>query len=591
MREGTTTWVGVDTETPLKRDGYLKSVVNRTFRNYANKTRPPFVEMNVSFYDEEDENVFRNGSIKGIKFFKGTKRKTNPFIVVCVHDRILAGLITPNAIVFYPAIYKGLSIKAEKAFFCKAEDVLVFQNGVDYPLYWRGGFTPGNPLEQMKAIYESSFVGSSPMMLGKMMVYCHGRIFLVDDNDLVYASDHIYSQGITLNSNEAVLKFSESFYPSSGDGFSAISEMEEVTGICAVKKSGTLTGHGEVFVLCRNGAYSIDPTPVRNQWTAQSIQKTLFIGSGCSAYDSLVNAGEDIFYRDSEGHISSIRFSYSQLSSDYQADSLSQDVDKYLSYDKSQLMDFSKSIFTNGRLLFSTAIEAKESTLGGSHIFSNGLLPVDFKRSETKMRFEGLWTGPRVSHMSNAFSCGVKFPVFTSFDTDGVNRIYTMGEIGDDFVNGESKKIVSFYIQKKLFHSNEKELPISKKMIKTHEFLYEDQKGEFSVESLASPNGSKCFYQLMKPKTFGFSCVEFDKKTCLPVESSELNNFIIGEKPCDDLKQSQWYDVATVIRGNVSIISDIVSAEITKTETSSSCKLNSNKCCGFEEEQTFNNQF
>lgn len=591
IRDGTKSFLGVDTETDVRRPGYLKRVVNRTFRNYANKTRPPFSEIDLVFYDKEDENVYRNGAVTGMCYYRGIRNKTNAFLIVAVNDRILAGMITPDSIIFYPAIHKGINIDRQNSFFCKAEDILVFQNGKDYPLFWRGGFN-GAALSQMKPVYESSFVQSFPMMVGNIMVYCHGRIFIATENDLVYASDHIYSQGISLDSNEAILRFQESTYPSGGDGFGATSDMDQITGLSSVKKIGALTGHGEVFALCRNGAFSIDPTPVRSQWTAQSIQKTLFIGKGCSAYDSVLNIGDDIMYRDSDGHISSIKFSSNQNSAEYESDSMSQDVDLYLSYDNNPLIGHSKSVLDDGRALFTCVLELEESILGGTHIFSNAIVPIDFSRTENRFRFEGIWTGPRVTHCCNIFSGGTKLSVFSSFDTDKQNRLYRLDKKGSgDFSNGKKLPIVSMYLQNNLFHSTEIN-DVSTKKVKKQDVIYKDATGKIKIKSSIAKDGSSCFKPLLKEVVKGTDgCMVFGKDGCGIKQISSHSGSITSENACSDIQSAVWYDLLTEVEGNVTIVSDVLSGEQDKTETSYSAPCEKEESCCDERQTKFNNQF
>ena len=123
----------------------------------------------------------------------------------------------------------------------------------------------------MNPVYSSSFVKGNPMMIGNLMIYAHGRIFVATENDLVYASDHIYSQGISLGSQEAVLSFKESTYPSSGDGFGSPSDMLSITAMSSLRSSGTIEGYGDIAVFCQNGVFTIDPSLPRNEWTNNRI--------------------------------------------------------------------------------------------------------------------------------------------------------------------------------------------------------------------------------------------------------------------------------------------------------------------------------
>ena len=82
------------------RASFLSKAINRTIIRGMNEVRPPFSEIEVKFLDAEDEYMFRNGAITGMKFYSGEPPLFQPFLIVAVGDRILAGYIRPNSIQF-----------------------------------------------------------------------------------------------------------------------------------------------------------------------------------------------------------------------------------------------------------------------------------------------------------------------------------------------------------------------------------------------------------------------------------------------------------------------------------------------------------
>jgi hypothetical protein len=574
IRDGSKQFIGVDTVSSSRRNGFLSDMVNRTLRGEKNQTRPPFKQWNTYFYDSEDKEVFSYGAIKGCFFYRGTRRRTSSFVIIAVHDRLLAGRIAGSSIIFEKAILKGIDSTRQSAHFCKAENILVYQNGKDFPSYWLG-----DPAVEAKPIYMSSYVDSFPMMIGNLMVYAHGRIFLATENDLVYASDHLYSQGIALEQNEAVLKFKESTYPSSGDGFGAPSDMQGISGIAALKKSGLKEGYGEVIVLCQNGAFVIDPTPIRNEWTASNIQQTMFIGTGCSAYGSVVNIGDDLFYRDQESNVSTLKFA-AQSNSSFESSSLSDEVSKYAGVDTTSLIKFSKSIFHDRRLLTTCGIEMSSSKLGGNHIYAKGMVALDFYEKQANYRWDGLWTGPRVVDCCSVFSDGVKSSCFASHDSDGVNRLYYLSKgSGDDESNGVKKSIVSFYTQKKLFHSTELS-NVGQKLLTGHFIKYSDLSGEAEIESFFSESGNNRSYPFIKSASMSNDdCGEASK--CKINLTFNRNGDIVTEDICGNNQRGYSFDVTTVIRGSLSIVFDYVSAEVSEdhTSTTKNCSIKKENYC------------
>lgn len=560
VRDGSKLFLGVDTESGNRTSGILSDLVNRTLRNQKNDTRPPFIEWTTLFYDKEDEYTFRNGAVKGVFFYKGTVRNTPAFLIIAVHDRILAGRIVGRSIIFEPAIYVGINSSRQSAHFCRAENILVYQNGKDFPLYWLGDQT-----KQMQPVYNSSFVGTHPMIIGNLMVYSHGRIFVATENDLVYASDHIYSQGISQGSQEAILSFNESTYPSSGDGFGAPSDMLSITGMASLRSSGSLEGYGDIAVFCQNGVFTIDPSLARNEWTNNRIQKTLFTGVGCSAYSTVRDNGGDVFFRDSDGNLSSLKFSSTKVGGSYNQTPFSHDIAKYLNRDTTSLIRFSRSIKVDNRMLTTCAIVQEKSILGGFHIFAKGIAVIDFQERSRDFRWDGLWTGPRVTDCCSVFANGSVKSCFISHDSDGINRIYDLAQSRGDDVNSKGpKKIVSFYSQSKIFHSNELSNTAIKRLTK-HSVSYSDLYGSISVSSSVKITGEKNCMTLIDNKQAGHDGCSISSGECNNLLTYEGFGDIVTHSLCG-VKEGYSFDVTTSITGSAIIVSDLISAEDSGTE-------------------------
>ena len=440
--------VGVDTsrDIPNKADRSvsLSRAINRSMGRLLNDTRPPFIELEVKFQSTEDEETFRNAAISGMKYYTGEPPLFSSFLIVVVGDLILAGYIKPNSIEFF-RIYKGIDPQWMHSFFGQALNILTWNNGKDLPLYWTG-----NPLEQFKPVYQSAYVKGAPMIVSNLSTFANGRLHVCTPFNLVYSSDFIYAQGLAIEQRESVLSFSESQYPSSGDGFGAPSEMGQISGIVTIPQSNTLNGHGDIMVMCRNGAFSIATNrKIRNEWTSDTeMQKTVIVGKGCIAHDSIVLFANQLMYRDSIGGISSLNLDISNFQNNTEMDEVSQYASRYLDYDiNSSDVRFATSVISDRRMLSSVAHMKEESTMMGIHRYGRGLVSAVKQKqgNKTVIGWEGMWTGirPVASAFTNVGN--VSRTIFASYDEDGKNRLYYLDETsrGDDFSDGKHVPIIS----------------------------------------------------------------------------------------------------------------------------------------------------
>lgn len=471
--------------------------VNITYRGDLASTRPAFREWNLKFFDSEDKEEFEKGNISGVYFYRGAYPFSTACIIVAVGNRILRGEVFGGTIEFFN-LYTGIDRKWQRSFFINAEEILVWQNGKDYPLYWDGKKT-----NKMKPVYSSSLVGNTPMPIGNIMTYAHGRIFVATEQDLVYASNHFYSQGIGADKREAVLKFSESTYPSSGDGFGAPSDLGQITYMNVVPRNPSTNGHGEVIVGCQNGWFAINPTLQRNEWTRNDIQTIVENGKGNASPTGAVIVNGDIWFRDTDNEISTLRTRITEDENDVGESSVGADVTRYLNYDTPGSIESTFSGMFNRYLFFTVGHKKEESYVEGVfHRFSTGMVVADINRGSSfdkrNIRWDGLWTGPRVTGMIQGIIGGMKKGFVFSYGTDGINRIFSISNERQDFLNKEYKKIKSHYLIGSLFDTKEPSSKTLERLSLTYKEVFEST--DISIDY--SSDSFECFSRLDE-KTIG----------------------------------------------------------------------------------------
>lgn len=484
----------------------MSRAVNRSTYRLLNETRPPFREIFLRFPSTEDEHIFRNAGLSGLKAYEGEYPLFSSFIIASVGDRVFAGYIKGNSIDFIK-IYQGIDPKYHFSFYCQALNILTHNDGKNPGLFWSG-----DPVQPMKRIYESAYVGDTPMPVSNLSVFAFGRIFPCTEQNLVYASDYMYSKSddLSLASREKVLRFKESTYPSSGDGFGAPASMGPITGIVAVPQSNTLNGFGDIWVVCRNGVFSISPNrKVRNSWTEDpEMQKFIFTGKGCAAPNSLCVFNNQIFYRDCSTEISSLNLDIARYQSLQGFTAISREVDHYTDYDRNlDNIQYTSSASTDSRMLVSVSHRKEISVEMGVHRYGDGIISSCIQKTESGpcMAWEGLWTGIRPTGMAVSTVGNTKRLYISSFDHDKQNRIYLLEEsrTGDDILLTENKRIKSKFSYSSLFSDIGQPTPIIRKQLQR-------------VEALILKG--------LKPSlTFSFSKDGDDKKTRVEIPLTETS--------------------------------------------------------------------
>ena len=469
-------YYGVDTypimPTRSSRSVFSHRAVNRSSYKLINDTRPPFIEIQLKFQSTEEEYTFRNAAITGVKFYEGEVSLFSSFLIVTVGDRIFAGYIKPGFIEFF-TIYKGIDPQWMHQFFCQALNIITFNNSNDFPLYWTGDI-----VKPAKFVYDSAYTQGSPMRISNVAAYAHGRMFTATKENLLYASNFILSQGLGIEKREAVLSYTESEYPSSGDGFGAPSEMGQITGVTSIPQSNTLNGHGDVIVTCRNGMFSIAPNrKLRNQWTEDpEMQKYVLMGKGCVSHNSIAQFANQIFYRDSNGGISSLMMDIANYQQQSELQSVSTPVDYYTDYDKnSPDIQFCHSLVTDRRMIMGVNYNREKSSHMGVHRFASGMVSACLQmiNGKTTMQWEGLWTGPRITGSAVTNIGNSKRTIVSSYDSDKQNRLYYLGELErtDDFTNNAHRKIRSSVTYSGVFFDEAQDSQIVPKRIEQVEAL------------------------------------------------------------------------------------------------------------------------
>lgn len=590
---------GVDTKSnpSLIRDRVLAiDSVNRSYRGGTNDTRPPFQLLNLVFDTEIDRERFEKGSLTGLKWYNGVPPYTRSHIVATVGKYIFAGQMI-GITAYMKVIYSGLDDKYIHQFMAQGETILVINDGKNEGLYWNGQTT------HVKKISESSLINNSngvpkPMPIGNICIYAHGRFWILTESGLLYAGDHLYSQGNSA-SDEALLRFSESAYPSSGDGFTAPAEWGDARALAVIPRDPSTNGHGEIICFHENGAYAVTPLDDRNQWTLNNIQQTVITGLGACSPWAVTTINSDIFFRRSDKHIASFRDSLNQKASSLQMRSIGGEIESYLKFDTDESLKLSMAVKDDDRLIFTVNHKTvRNLEYGGKHRYAEGMVVFDMSSgtasSPDQISWDGLWTGPRVTGVAQAMFGSEKRGIFSSYDSDGINRLYIIRRHrGDDIVGDGEKKIISMYSFGNMFDgvNTDSSGPPQIFSLSGSIILYSDCVKSAKISADFRSGYSKNWFELYKSAEIGLN--PNDDALIFDVSSGQFNP---GSPTCSVTEKISQisgvaFDARIKIEGTVSIRVNLLTAERNDMTTSRTASCSGNAKLIEDEYHYFQYQF
>lgn len=517
--DGSDAVVAIDADT---HPSYLpatfdSSAVNRTYRGGIRRTRPPFTEIQLTG-DADDVEAFKAGNFQGAYAYSSVKYGSSDGIAVSVAGSIYF-LSISNSSASVTKIADGNDPTLMHTWFCQAEDRLYIQNGKQLALSWGG--TTDVPYRLNPILNQ--------MPVGTVMEYAHGRVWVSDRTNRIFASDIIFGTGFTETTNTQ--SFTEQTYWNEGGSFTPPTKLGSITGMKVMPYIGANTrGQGELVVLCERGAFTLDGSISRTSWIDTGIQRVALFGRGCTSPWSTVSVNNELFFRSDDGW-SLFRNSQSEFNGTLAYRKLSREVNKWVSKDTPWMRQFASAMFFDNRIICTVSpytVSNKDTSMG-LHRPHRGMVVLDLDQTTAtspdggiSFRWNGLWTGPRPTQLLTANISGVKRAFAFSFDEDNKNHLYELREDGeDDFVDGTSKKIKSYFITKRYdFADSGKTNKFYTKGLNGGSLFASEISDEVSISASFRTDSYPCWNELMPKITFG--CSNADKEGCTAEFSEHL---------------------------------------------------------------------
>ena len=464
------------------------SAVNRSFRGGRNLCRPGLSQLRLSFDTDESRVAFELGAISGACGYRSWRGISDSQIVVCVHDRILAG--TPyGGEIRFRTIKTGLTVGCLMGWFAQVNDRIYFQNDIDEPVGWDGigfAYRPGGSTDNLP--------------IGSAMFYGMGRLAVIAQKDYMILSDHVYGNGVS--STDGAEKFIEYQYYSDLGAIGSYAELGSPVGITSLPVMDSANGSETYLVVCPNGFWTFDPSGARADWLYSLRQRKSFEGNGCPAPYGFTIVGSDLFYQSTDGGIESYRYVQSDNSQYWGRLPISNEVESYLSYTPPDRRRFVSMMSFDNRVVASVAIRMAPSSLGGWHRFGQGMIALDVSRSTVSestsgFSWDGLWTGPNPIQFVSLQGKYQRDSFVLSHDDDGVNRIYQFTDKRHDQFDGKRKNIVSFYDTPYYLTEFETNLDVYEKRVDDVKVVFGGLTADVAMAVKARVAGSPRFSELM----------------------------------------------------------------------------------------------
>jgi len=284
-------------------------------------------------------------------------------------------------------------------------ETLVIQDGQSNAILYNGSST------------RRAVTGEVPR--GKQMAYGNGRLWVTVDANNVVAGD------IRTNAAGSELLFTESTYLTGGGKLYFPSP---TTGMSFIP----VTGQSDYGVLLVFGARETNAIRAditsRDDWGRMPGFVTALLRSvGSSGQWPIVSVNQDLYWRDSNGGIRSIRNALADEAGPGSAP-ISREVSRLTDYDSQQLLPFCSGVYFDNRMLMtSSPYLLPNGGVGWKNIIPLDFAPLSSMGGKSQPAYDGKWNGLNFVKLMGGEFRG-KNRAFAIVTTDeGVNELWEFG--------------------------------------------------------------------------------------------------------------------------------------------------------------------
>jgi hypothetical protein len=523
--DGANVMVGQDADThpSYLPSSLVSSSINRTFRGGVNSTRPPFVELTLEDAEDNDGAVseLRSKNIQGMMAYAARTVGAYDGLLVAAGGSIyFIAIVSDTGFVY--RIHSGYNPYYFNTWFVQAENRVYIQNGQQNPLVWEG-----DPLVPCQTL--NPFQKKVPV--GTVMAYIHGRLFVANKFNEIYASDIIFGNNATDTTDTE--NFTETEYWAEGGSFLTPAALGNITGMFPMPSIGTNSrGQGELVVFCEKGAFAMPVSIPRAEWNNAPMQNITLTGRGSLSPWGLTGVNNQVWYRSSDGWAF-----YSNSQAEFQRSfayrKLSREVNRWVDQDTPSLIRYASAAYWNNYILMTVSpyVVFSSNENHGDHRPHRGFVVLDLDPASSAspdanltFRWNGIWTGINPIQVTKAFINNVERCFAFSYDNDGVNRLYEVKRAGtNDYVNGKNVKIISQFTTKRFnFAGDDLVGDFMLKEINGGELWASRIKEKVGLHVEYRPDSYPCWSDLQPYREFHCDYCTPEQENCEPAVSQEV---------------------------------------------------------------------
>ncbi len=339
------------------------------------------------------------GRVQGANYFS---RDGGQFIVSIwgqLHRILLTG---NNAVVDQiPLTWRNSSI-IPQVWMCETAGSFVVQDGQSAPI-----------------VYDGSVASrSTTVPLGRQMAYLNGRLWLVDETGF-----NILAGDITTDVFQSELSFTETGYLNGGGAFNF---KKEITALAGLPTNNTNTGYGALIVGGREFTNALRAEiTARDLWSQIPAFEVVVLPTvGIAGQASVVGVNQDLYWRDANGQIWSLRAATSDQDSPGNSP-ISREVARITDYETDTQVQFSSAIYFDNRIIMTAS---PFYNLFGAASFKKlialDVAPTATMRGKSAPAYDGEWNGLNFVRLMQGDIAGKKRAFAISTDDDGENRLW-----------------------------------------------------------------------------------------------------------------------------------------------------------------------
>lgn len=266
--------------------------------------------------------------------------------------------------------------------------------------------------------------------LGRQMAYGNGRLWVAINEYELVAGD------IKTRTPGSELLFTETQYLTGGGAFYF---PRKLTGLGFIPATGA-AGYGSLIVCSKNRTETIraDITN-RDLWgTFPGFIQPVLLNTGAASHFSITEVNQDLWWRDGQGGIRSLRSAVSDESSGPGNTPQSREVARITDFEDQKRLNAVSAIQFNERLLMTASPFINEhGATSFRDIISLDFSPISSNRSKTAPSYDGEWDGLEFTRLVTGEFGGKKRAFALTLDPDGNNRLWEF----DDEVNNDTYPI------------------------------------------------------------------------------------------------------------------------------------------------------